>query len=81
MLARRTLQSDALTTVRDSPLGAATRLFLALPLVKETPTMNKMTLRTAILQFAFSGMLAPHSSSYGGYEPPRPAQSEPPKKK
>jgi hypothetical protein len=54
------VKADALTTGRIT-LRAATRLFLASLLVKETHDMNQMSLKTAILTFAFSGVLAPHS--------------------
>ena len=47
-------------------------------MVKETLAMNELSLNTAILSFAFSGVLAPHKR---GYEAPRPATAEPPKKK
>ena len=39
-------------------------------LVKETLAMNELSLNTAILSFAFSGVLAPHKR---GYEPVRSA--------
>jgi hypothetical protein len=39
--------------------------------------MNQLSLNTAILSFAFSGMLAPHKREY---EAPRPAAPAPAKK-
>jgi hypothetical protein len=59
------IHSDALTTERASTsLRAAGRLFLASLLVKETRDMNQQTLNSAIIQFAFAGMLAPHRREY-----------------
>lgn len=56
---------DALTTERAQlSFRAAGRLFLALALVKETRAMNQQTLNSAIIQFAFAGMLAPHRREY-----------------
>ncbi|HXQ12784.1 MAG TPA: hypothetical protein VN805_17465 [Caulobacteraceae bacterium] len=40
--------------------------------------MNQLSLNTAILSFAFSGVLAPHRR---GYEAPRPQTPAQPKKK
>ena len=40
--------------------------------------MKQMSLNTAILSFAFSGVLAPHRR---GYEAPRPQAPAQPKKK
>jgi hypothetical protein len=40
--------------------------------------MNQMSLSTAILSFAFSGVLAPHRREY---EAPKPQTSGQPKKK
>ncbi|HZC17898.1 MAG TPA: hypothetical protein VE309_14160 [Caulobacteraceae bacterium] len=40
--------------------------------------MTQLSLNTAIMSFAFSGMLAPHPR---GYEAPRPATPAQPKKK
>lgn len=47
-------------------------------LVKETLAMNEMSLNTAILSFAFSGVLPRHKRDY---EAPRPASAETAKKK
>jgi hypothetical protein len=41
--------------------------------------MNELSLNTAILSFAFSGVLAPHKRV--GYEAPRPVSTESAKKK
>jgi hypothetical protein len=40
--------------------------------------MNELSLNTAILSFAFSGVLAPHKR---GYEAPRPTTPTGPKRK
>jgi hypothetical protein len=40
--------------------------------------MNQLSLNSAIMSFAFSGMLAPHKREP---EPPRPSIPAPPKKK
>jgi hypothetical protein len=69
---------DALTTLRGLTLRSRDASLSGFHAGQGDAAMNELSLNTAILSFAFSGVLAPHRR---GYEAPRPATPAQPKKK
>ena len=73
-----TFPSDALTTERGPPLGAAPHLFLASAAGQGDADMNntKTSLPVAILSFAFTGIFGPHRRKDEYLDPPRNVSSD-----
>jgi hypothetical protein len=69
---------DALTTLRGLTLRSRDASLSGFHAGQGDAAMNQLSLNTAIMSFAFSGMLAPHPR---GYEAPRPIPRAQPKKK